>query len=259
MKVKNIILLICSTIAIASCDTIEDNERYVLMEAVETKRNVLLEDFTGQNCPNCPNAHETASKLKQQYGDALITVSIHAGPFAWAEGSRNFPTFKTEEGDSYAAPWDIKVYPSGVINRTSGKMSYSDWANYIRTELQKDVFIDIETNAVYNEDSTVVNIATTLKPMTAIEGKLQIWVTESGIISRQKNGSIFIKEYEHNHVYRASVNGIGGEEVSLNANIFSSTNYTFDVEEEWNAKNLSVVVFVYNDSGVLQVVEKNIN
>ena len=86
MKIKNIILLSCSILALTACDRIEENERYVQMEAIETKRNVLLEEFTGQNCPNCPTAHETAAKFKQQYGDALITVSIHAGPFERASG-----------------------------------------------------------------------------------------------------------------------------------------------------------------------------
>ena len=258
MKVKNIILLSCSILALTACDRIEENERYVQMEAIETKRNVLLEEFTGQNCPNCPTAHETAAKLKQQYGDALITVSIHAGPFAWAEGTRNFPTFKTEEGDSYAAPWEITEYPSGVINRTSGKMAHSDWANYIRTELQKDALLDIETVPTYDEDSTSATIRTTLKPVADIEGKLQIWVTESCIVSRQKNGSSFIKEYEHNHVYRASANSVGGENISLSANVFTTKEHTIAIKDEWNAKNLTVVAFVYNDNGVVQVAEQAI-
>lgn len=258
MKIKNIILLACSIIALNACDRIEENERYVQMEAIETKRNVLLEEFTGQNCPNCPTAHETAAKLKQQYGDALITVSIHAGPFAWAEGTRNFPTFKTEEGDSYAAPWEITEYPSGVINRTSGKMAYSDWANYIRTELQKEALLDIEAIATYNEDRTSATITTTLKPVANIDAKLQIWITESGIVSRQKNGSSFIKDYEHNHVYRASANGAGGENISLSANVFTNKEHNIAIKDNWNTESLSIVAFVYNDNGVIQVVETSI-
>lgn len=238
-----------------ACENIDESERYIQMEAIETKRNVLLEDFTGQNCPNCPKAHETAEILKEQFGDALITVSIHAGPFAWAEGTKSFPTFKTTEGDTYASAWDISEYPSGVINRTSGKLSYSDWATHVRNELQKDAAADIQTEATLNEDKTQLSITTAIKPQANIDGKLQVWITESGIISRQKNGSSYIKEYEHNHVYRASVNGVGGEDISLKSNVFKTLAHTFDIKEGWNADNLSVVTFIYNNSGVVQVTE----
>jgi len=258
MKIKKITILTIVAASLFACDTIDENERYVQLETIEAKRNVLLEEFTGQNCPNCPTAHETAAKLKEQYGEALITVSIHAGPFAFAEGTKSFPTFKTPEGDSYADAWGITTYPAGVINRTSGDTSYPDWATIIRDEIQKDAELDIELEATLNADKTEISIATVLKPLSDIEGSLQLWIAESGMISRQKNGSETIREYEHNHVYRASVNGVGGESVSISSNVFNTLSHCIDVKENWNAENLSVIAFVYNNSGVLQVVESKI-
>lgn len=258
MKIKKLTILTIAAASLLACDTIDENERYVQLETIEAKRNVLLEEFTGQNCPNCPTAHETAAKLKELYGEALITVSIHAGPFAFAEGTKSFPTFKTPEGDSYADAWGITTYPAGVINRTSGDTSYPDWATIIRDEVQKDAELDIELAATLNADKTAVSISTALKPLNDIEGYLQLWITESGMISRQKNGSETIREYEHNHVYRASVNGVGGKSVSLSSNVFNTFNHSIDVKENWNAESLSVVAFVYNNSGVLQVVEAKI-
>ena len=258
MKIKKITILTIVAASLFACDTIDENERYVQLETIEAKRNVLLEEFTGQNCPNCPTAHETAAKLKEQYGEALITVSIHAGPFAFAEGTKSFPTFKTPEGDSYADAWGITTYPAGVINRTSGDTSYPDWATIIRDEIQIDAELDIELEATLNADKTEISIATVLKPLSDIEGSLQLWIAESGMISRQKNGSETIREYEHNHVYRASVNGVGGESVSISSNVFNTLSHCIDVKENWNAENLSVIAFVYNNSGVLQVVESKI-
>lgn len=258
MNIKGITILTIVATSLFACDTIDKNERYVQLETIEAKRNVLIEEFTGQNCPNCPTAHETAARLKEQYGEALITVSIHAGPFAFAEGSKSFPTFKTPEGDTYADAWGITSYPAGVINRTSGNTSYSDWATIVRDEIQKDAELDIELTASLNADKTEISITTELKPLSDIEGKLQIWITESGIISRQKNGSVTIREYEHNHVYRASVNEVGGESISLSSNVFDTLNHSIAVKENWNAENLAVVAFVYNNNGVLQVVESEI-
>ncbi len=254
MKMRYLLFALLAT-TFAACDEIGENERYIEKEAIEVKRNVLIEDFTGQNCPNCPKAHETADALMTQYAGNVITVGIHAGPFAWEEGTRTYPTFKTADGDKYADAAGVTVYPSGVINRSSGVLDPSDWASCVAAELQKESLLAIELSPVFNADSTEITIQTVCKPAADIEGKLQIWITESGIISRQKNGSSWIKEYVHNHVYRAAVNEVGGESVSLAQNVFADYEHKYAVGENWDAKNLAVVAFVYNNDGVVQVVE----
>ena len=63
-------------------------------------------------------------------------------------------------------------------------------------------------------------------------------------------------DYVHNHVYRASVNGTWGEEISLSANVFPALTHSIALKEDWNKANLAVVAFVYNDAeGVLQAAE----
>jgi len=42
-------------------------------------RNVVVELFTGQWCPNCPNAEEALHNLKAQYGSRLSYVEYHIG------------------------------------------------------------------------------------------------------------------------------------------------------------------------------------
>ena len=46
------------------------------------KKRVLLEDYTGHTCPNCPTAGKLARDLKDQYPDQLIVMAVHAGWFA---------------------------------------------------------------------------------------------------------------------------------------------------------------------------------
>ena len=85
--------------------------------------------------------------------------------------------------------------------------------------------------------------------------KLQLWITESNINAVQQHGGTLNRNYLHNHVYRASVNGLWGEE----ANIPYSNVHYIPLRENWDIENLSVVAFVYNDTdGVLQVTEHHI-
>ena len=79
MKVKNYIWGAFVALAtLAGCDEVDEQDRFISMGDVEVKRNVLLEDFTGQDCSNCPTAHEVVASLKEQYGDAVVAVAVHA-------------------------------------------------------------------------------------------------------------------------------------------------------------------------------------
>ena len=79
---KKYLYFILSALAFTSCDVIGDTERFTEIEMPVFERRVLLEDFTGQKCRNCPKAHREISSLKEVYGDNLIAVSIHAGGYA---------------------------------------------------------------------------------------------------------------------------------------------------------------------------------
>ena len=76
-----------SPVLFGSCDEVDEADRYIEVEQIVPKRTVLLEEFTGQWCMNCPSAHAIVNSLKEQYGESFISVSIHAGGFGIAEGS----------------------------------------------------------------------------------------------------------------------------------------------------------------------------
>ncbi|MEO0877637.1 MAG: hypothetical protein AAFY48_23805, partial [Bacteroidota bacterium] len=48
----------------------------------EQKRQVIIEEFTGIRCVNCPAASEAIEALLGVHGERLVAVSIHAGFFA---------------------------------------------------------------------------------------------------------------------------------------------------------------------------------
>ena len=62
-----------------SCDVIEGpfTEEVILEECAEKCKKILLEDYTGHKCGNCPRAAEKAEELKEIYGDQLKKVASH--------------------------------------------------------------------------------------------------------------------------------------------------------------------------------------
>lgn len=253
---KALLSLLASGLLIA-CNDVAIDDRYLAQESVEAQRVVLLEDFTGQNCVNCPAAHTILEKLSAQHGAAIIPVSIHAGGFGISVESTRYTGLMTPEGDTYNDAWGITEWPKGVVNRHTGALNPDEWATAVRTEIARPTNLAIDLDASLSDDLKDIDIAVTLRPAADIKGRLQVWILEDSIIAFQKDVDRGrIPNYVHNHVYRASVNGVGGEPVELSAMLHKDLTYTCLVRsgerEQWNVDNLSVVAFVYNDSEVLQ-------
>ncbi len=257
---KNISLLGVSLLAalFAACDEVDEGDRYVSLPQVETKRNVLLEDFTGQLCTNCPTAHEVLRRLKEQYGDALVAVSVHATDvFGIKEGQiPGIVGLMQPEGNVYADRWEAYELPMGLIDRSGGLCKYDKWGTAVRDALAGDAKMSmvVRADTVAGTDSIAVRVE--LNPYVAATGKLQIWITESGITATQQNGPVLDQNYVHDHVFRACVNGTWGEDMTLRENVHQTVERGMRMRPNWVAENLSAVAFFYNDAeGVMQVEE----
>ena len=261
MKKKIFPLILSLPLLFGCSDVIPEGERYEELPPIEAKRHILIEDFTGQFCSNCPDAHKVIHELQQQYGEGVIAVAIHAGNFGVAEGSNSKITgLMQPDGNTYADYWKVETYPAGLINRTSGLLKHTDWAAYTREALSQEAIMDITLDCKVSDDSTMLTIDTDINSNIDINGKLQLWITESNITAVQQNGGSLEPNYTHHHVYRAAVNGLWGNDVNLKGYIPYSSTHQMAVSNHWDINNLSVVAFVYNDAdGVLEVTEQHVS
>lgn len=256
-------LALCVLAFQTSCDDVDADNRYIFVGSVVPQRTVLIEDFTGQNCVNCPAAHRTLEQLVGQYPDDVIPVSIHAGSFGIPVTSTRYTGLMQPEGDTYNDAWGIVEWPKGVVNRRGGARNPDDWAQAVRDELDLPSLLGIALEADYEPATGLIDIHATLSPVVDIEGRLQVWITEDNITARQEDVDLGrIEDYVHMHVYRASVNSVGGESITLSAGIHAGRDFTIECRhtdtETWNPDQLSVVAFVYDGSGVVQAAKTKI-
>ncbi|MCI7011101.1 MAG: Omp28 family outer membrane lipoprotein [Prevotella sp.] len=263
MKIKQFYIVSMMVLAgITACDEVDEADRFVPGTPIEAKRKVLVEEFTGQRCTNCPEAQRLLAGILEQeaYQNNVIVVGIHAGSFGIAEGGANTsdkaPGLMQPEGNEYANRWKVDAYPAALFNRTGAPESTTaTWQNRINQELDKDAQLNIEVAAQLNANNEIA-ITTRMASSANIQAKLQLWITESHILSLQIDNGKPIPQYEHNHVYRACVNGTWGEDVKVVANELPTFTHQMAVKEQWKAENLAVVAFVYDDqNGVYQVAE----
>jgi thiol-disulfide isomerase/thioredoxin len=258
-----IVALSIIVLSLNSCDKIE--EPYTEEGAVTWNgRKILIYDFTGHKCGNCPRAHRLISALKATYGDAIVSVAIHTTFFAMPLGSYTYD-FRTDIGDELGGRdfatngfyGEINL-PVGLINNLSADalLSDSDWP----AEIQKYIAsfpqfsIEIENSYCSVGENIISNISVQSLITNNNNLKINALIIENGIIQKQTDYTQTpsdIENYVHDYVLRAGFVGTWGEDLNTNNNALSightfTKEYAHHIDEEWTRENCSVVVFVYN-------------
>lgn len=238
---------------LVACDHIAEGDELIYVPQEPAQRVVLLEDFTGQRCVNCPKGAEVIEQLQQTYGDNFVAVGIHGGPLGF-KGNATTLGLATDLGDEYYNHWNLEYQPVGLVNR-QGAVNYTDWTKSVRDELAKTSPVALDATATEHDGTVSIGVTAEGKDGTIV-GKLQVWLLEDGITALQMmpDGTAN-SSYVHNHVLRTAVNGTWGQDITIRAGEQTQQTMTQAVDPSWNADRLSVVAFVYNDQGVVQAVK----
>lgn len=219
-------------------------------------RVVLLEEFTGKGCTNCPKGSRELENLLIQFPNNLVAVSLHAGFFA---NPQFFPLgtydLRTDEGEFLIDYLSQPIgYPSGVVNRVpvNGDMQLglNQWASAISSAIQVPPAIELSIVRTFDPltRQVVVTINGIGKEMLEGEIRLSIMLTESGIIDAQEDleaGGI-VPDYVHKHVLRDMLTPSTGANILNGISVgqtFSQT-YTKTLEDIWVADDMEIIAFV---------------
>ena len=286
MKLKNETFWICLIIAgsIYSCDKIDPPyTEPVSTSPVDTSgndsiitrtRKVLLEDYTGHTCGNCPKAATAAEAAAQLYGDKVIVLGVHAGFFSvpvppaplpsGAPPGSYFMDFRTSEGTLWDSPQNFGIStvgnPNGMVNRKTFNgnriISHSNWASAVQTILNDSADIGTKIFTEYSSATRELNITVRGKFYNGNitnNLKLVVLISESNIVTWQTDYDVagnHVPVYNHKHVLRGTVNGAWGELFASPLTPTGTTiekNYSFTLDNSWNENNCSVVVFIYDE------------
>lgn len=235
---------------------------------------VLVEEFTGVRCVNCPGGAQALKVIGAQYPERLIVVGIHSGTFSipFSDSKYNFESPNSNELETLLGP--PQGYPSAVLNRkvfdgeTSRQLSRKSWDGYIAQEMALTSTIGIEIDNDYNTNTRLLKSSVKLSSKDLDESqdyRISVLLLESKLIDLQDTPSGKDKEYEHNHVLRRFITSTGGEVVTVDQLKSGATlEYETDLERDFKEKNMSVVVFINSIEAngepkeVIQVREKDI-
>lgn len=278
----NIIALVGMTcLLLAGCDKIEgDIYQIVQNEDVmvtfpdvnpnDVYRKVLIEEFTGHRCTNCPQGHQVLETLHQQYGDTLVTVGIHYGSLAKPFGSMFSYDFRTDAGNQIGDAYSIEGIPAAIVNRVqkTGGWPREQWSSVLRDVDRSKVFAAVQLINEYDAATKTLKAnakVTTLKEFDH-QLRLILFVLEDGIVKPQKDGNQDIEDYVHNHVLRCALTDPFGFPLTRDTwQVGDAEMYAASVsfeEKDWIPENCYVVAALYDPttetSDVLQVEKANV-
>lgn len=276
----NIIAFVCmACLLLSGCDKIEgDIYQIVQNEDVtvsfpdinpdEVYRKILVEEFTGHRCTNCPQGHQTLESLHQQYRDTLVTVGIHYGALAKPFGSMFSYDFRTEVGNQIGDAFSIDGIPAAIVNRMdkSGGWPREQWASVLRDVDRSKVSAAVQLINEYDTASKSLKANAKVTTLKAIDHQLRLilFVVEDGIVKPQKDGNQDIENYVHNHVLRCALTDAFGFVLTNGSwNPGDSETYAASISfdgHDWIPENCQVVAALLDPitSEVLQVEKVNV-
>jgi hypothetical protein len=205
----------------ASCDSIT-----TFAANTNTRRNILLEEFTGHTCPNCPGGSYETEIIQGNHPGQVVVVAIHP--------ESSFTTVQNNPDSSYSTDWTTEEgieyhqffipptqgYPHAMISRTTASGNYafskSVWASAVAALASDAPIVNIQSIGEYNDATNDVCVNTEIEFLTNSTGDYRVvhYLVEDSISDWQVNGIIAIgaghpdypqgdvSNYEHRHVLR---------------------------------------------------------
>lgn len=238
----------------------------------ELERNVLVEEYTGVRCVNCPAGSEALQVLANTYADRLAIISFHAGFFAPPYPESKYD-FRTPAGNNLLNLLGSPLgYPAAVVNRSlfEGEprlqLGQSQWPGYIAQEILLPPTVKMGLQKKYDPTLRQLSLSISLEILQAMDAndvRLSVAITEDDIEDVQLTPTGKQENYKHQHVLRDMLSNFDGNPLteSLGTGAKITKNFTYAIPTNWNAAKCTLIAFVHlggDKKNVLQVVQSKI-
>lgn len=182
-------------------------------------QNILVEDYNGMTCENCPSAASEVDTLISLYGSRIIPLSVNYGYYATPPlaSPYNGWDFTTAVGNDYGNLFitQSSSFPAGMINRLHvpqglNNMGYAQWGDTVKNIINANTGpapIKLVLTTAYNVSSRVLTTAATVTFLKAYSGNYNIvlLLTQDSINAPQNVAGTLNSNYKHRFVLRDKI------------------------------------------------------
>lgn len=237
-------------------------------------KKILIEDFTGHTCGNCPKAAKELHDIDSIYPGKIIGLGLHVGGYAAPTPGYNGSVstaytadYRTTVGELYDATFGASEFglPQGMFNRKeydainkTHLQFYPNWKTYIAAMIAEPSEIDLQISLDYTSATRKMCTAVRDSFLTTMSGtfKLVVLLTQDSIIDWQDYIGVNKSDYVHRHVLRDAITPLGAlGELIETGTIAAGTKhikrfaYTIPASYKGSICDVSkchVIAFVYN-------------
>jgi hypothetical protein len=231
-----------------------------------TARKVLIEEFTGVRCVNCPAGTAEVLRLQEQYQGQVIAVALHAGSFAqpYPDSRLDFRIPETASLLTYLK--SPLGYPSAVVNRRlfdgerDLQLSKSLWPVFVEEEASRPAEVRLELLVQYDDADREVFVEvamTALEEITVEPLKISVMLVEDRVADVQLTPEGKQSDYVHRHNLRDMLTAFNGNGINGGLPLAETTNrnYFYTLSPEWRAEECAIIAFVHLDGEVKDVLQ----
>lgn len=235
-------------------------------QSPETK-NVLIEEFTGVRCLNCPQGHAELRSLKQTYPGRVIGMSLHS-----YLQDEVYPYSKVDLKSAIAQK--IETYlvypgykPNGAIDRVNfagGQTvcnDYLDWATLLPQRMSVTTPVNLIVIPTFN--ATTGELLIDVKAHYTLDqtdpNKLSLYLVEDSIITAQLQPNNTVDtNYIHNEIVREVYSDTLGDKLNHDLKRGTTVQRVYKVNVSGKGyvyKHLKVLAFVHRYATTKEILQ----
>lgn len=214
-------------------DNLSVTDTYIYPSWMQKK--VLVENFTGQTCGNCPTGHANMKAALAGMEDEFIQVAHHSG--------YNPDAFTMNEDISYmwfyggstyapAAMFNRAPYADGLASVVFATTDTRSLSSAVKAFREVPPYVSLQLlnrfDEATREGDITVNVHTFVVPSGASH-TLNIFLVQDGLAGYQSGAG---SAYVHDHVFRGSLTGDWGVTIDLSEGRTTSRTFHYVLPEK---------------------------
>lgn len=227
------------------------------------ERTMLLEQFTGERCPNCPNGVLQIDAWLKQHPN-VVWVGHHAGysDDQWTiSDSKTIARYLGVSGAPFVALDRIHMVANENGLQYSGYNLHPYYLNYL-TELPSAITsASIRLYNTYDNGKLQIHVTGALKEEAPDSMRLTVMIKENGLHGKQQDQFYTLAgswdDYIHSNVVRTFVSTVGGDTLVPDSSTYEK-DYELQLDPKWVPEHCMVVAFLTDmqSINVIQAAEK---
>jgi len=216
---------------------------------------ILIEDFTGTWCVNCPRV---AFKLDEavQNDNHIIPVGVHFSRWSGDDpfGYDNINDLKTA--------YNISAFPTPLVNRD---FVWDEQVSSLQNILQQNQAMGLSISSSVSGNNLTVDVKTRFDmDFSNDDIFVVVYIAENGLHADQSNSTSYyggqdpIPNFEHNHSLRTALTGINGVAIphtDSNTNDIYTYHFSGAIPSQvTDINNCEIIAFIGDNNTPLKVI-----